>query len=397
MGKIGITGLLITGLMLFGGSPASAAEMDFEGLPMGTIVTELSEGAGLSGGASGTVQVFGRNSLFGNTNVAIIFDSSCPVTSLSYCNAADLDLGTPNETFGGPGVGIGGEAGSPYQNDTPLGNVIVLAKDLVDSDNDGLVDDPDDADVPGFFSFDFSDFGKSKGNSKKNTSGVTVNSVTLMDIELDEGEVPALIELSGPTILTSTNAISDTGNNGVVTYDGIGLSGVTNMRVYVKGSSAMVGAFFEEDLPRNCWITTGGFQNAGVTSGGKDFTFGGNVGPPPSGSWQVNDHNTGDKFHSNDVHITDCIVLETVTGPGQPGGKKGFDINQAFFAGTGRLNGVPGYPFTGFVIDAGEPQGKKSNDKDEFYIAVEDPDTHVIVFETQFQLDGGNVQIHPPN
>lgn len=147
-----------------------------------------------------------------------------------------------------------------------------------------------------------------------------------------------------------------------------------------------------EDL---CWITTGGFHNTGEQAGGKDFTFGGNVGPPPRGSWEVVDHNTGDNFHSNEVHITSCSVVQR-TGPDQPGGKKGFKINQADFAGVGRLNGVPGYPFTGYVQDAGEPHGKKSNDQDYYSIMVRDPDTNAIVFATSATLDGGNVQIHPP-
>ena len=147
--------------------------------------------------------------------------------------------------------------------------------------------------------------------------------------------------------------------------------------------------------PGLCWITTGGFQNAGQTAGSKDYTFGGNVGPPPRGSWEVIDHNNGDNFHSNDVAITSCEVVNR-TGPGQPGGKKGFTINQANFAGTGRLNGVDGYPFTGYVQDAGEPGGKKGNDPDVFSITVTDPVTGVVVFEATGELDGGNVQIHPP-
>jgi hypothetical protein len=147
--------------------------------------------------------------------------------------------------------------------------------------------------------------------------------------------------------------------------------------------------------PDLCWITTGGFHNAGQSAGSKDYTFGGNVGPPPRGSWEVIDHNTGDNFHSNDVQIVSCEVIQ-LTGPDQPGGKKGFKINQASFEGTGRLNGTGGYIFTGYVQDAGEPQGKKANNQDFFSITVRDPDTLEVVFEASAPLDGGNVQIHPP-
>ena len=82
------------------------------------------------------------------------------------------------------------------------------------------------------------------------------------------------------------------------------------------------------------------------------------MGPSPRGSWQVVDHNTGDKFHSNDVHIVSCEVIQK-TGPDQPGGKKGND--QGFFS-----------------------------------ITVRDPVTAAIVFEASAVLDGGNAQIYPP-
>jgi len=151
----------------------------------------------------------------------------------------------------------------------------------------------------------------------------------------------------------------------------------------------------EQPSEASCWITTGGFHNAGTPSGSKLYTFGGNVGPPPHGMWQVVDHVTGDVFHSGDVHITNCTTVGN-GGPGQPGGKKGFKIDRADFAGTGRLNFVDGYPFVGYVEDAGEPSGKKNNAKDFFSITVYDPMSAAVVFQASAELDGGNVQIHPP-
>lgn len=383
-----ILGAFCLGLAMAG---VQAAEIDFEGLPPGTIVTQLSSGAGISGPLTGVVNVRGRNDIFPNRDAAIVFDSSCTVTPLSDCDESDRDLGTPHMDFGGPGIGDGGAAGGLYPNTTALGNLLVLAKDLVDSNGDGLIDDPDDADVPGFVEFDFSNVGKGKG-----AGTVTINSVTIMDVELDENEVPALIEMSGPGILTSTIAQFNTDNGGVATVSGINLSGVRKLTVHVKGSSALASVVFQEDEPGLCWITTGGFQNAGLQSGGKDYTFGGNVGPPPSGSWEVVDHNTGDNFHSHDVEIVECKHVDTSTGPGQPGGKKGFDINYASFAGTGRLNGVDGYPFTGYVIDSGEPGGKQGNTPDYYEIIVTHPVSGLVVFAASGNLDGGNVQIHPP-
>ena len=367
-------------------SPARAAEMDFSNLPHGYVVDMLSKGHGISGNYSGSVAVDGRSTSFPNSNPTTVFDSSCPPP----CRFEDQDISTPHSDFGGPGRGGGGAAGSPFQNDTFLGNLVILPRHHIGAEVDGIVDDPTGSDDPGFMDFTFL---KNNGSPK----AVTINSVTVMDVEVAENETPAVIVFSGPGIPPASISFFDMGDGGVATIDGIDLDGVTNMRVNFKGSAAFVGALFEERAPGTCWITTGGFHNSGGTSGSKEYTFGGNVGPPPSGSWQVTEHDAGNVrlFHTNDVHITDCIEI-TGTGPGQPGGKKGFVINQAFFEGVGRLNGVPGFPFSGWVVDRGEPSGKNGNDTDEFYIKVDVSGTSADPFETQILLDGGNVQIHPP-
>lgn len=147
-----------------------------------------------------------------------------------------------------------------------------------------------------------------------------------------------------------------------------------------------------------CWITGGGFIDLvdNNSAGSKSFTFGGNVGPPPHGSWQVVDHDTGDKFHAHTVSIVSCEVLPDTTGPGQPGGKKGFDKNKANFTGIGSLNGQDGCPFDGYVIDGGEPQGKKSNSNDYFHLETTDSAACGGSFVASGEMPGGNFQIHPP-
>ncbi len=362
---------------------AGAFDLDFEGLPAGYVMFELSEGAGVSGGLDGVVGAMGFSPAFGlSVNALIVFDSANPLPA-----ADDFDLGTPHWSHGGPGLGAAGFS----TNLIPLGNVAIIAENLVDGDSDGLIDVPDDADLQGaFMEFDFSHVGK--GNKK---TTVTIDTLTFMDVDADEGEGGTFVELSGPGLPTNLIGIPPTGDNGVQTISGIALSGVDLMRVNFNGSGAFVGSAINEDQPGDCWFTFGGFQNAGIQSGGKDFTFGGNVGPPPSGSIEVVDHNTGDNFHSNDVHIVECFVVSG-TGPQQPGGKKGFKTNAATFAGTGRLNGEYTFDFTGMVIDAGEPGGKKANDPDFFEIEVTDPlDGDAVVFFASGFLDGGNVQLHP--
>ena len=361
-----------------------AANIDFEGLPAGTIVDSVSEGKGISGSFPGSVKVFAVNPSFGEgVNAAVIFDSSC--SPFGDCSGGDQDLGTPNVVFGGPGEGIGGED----FNDTPFYNILIIGEDLRDNDGDGLVDDPDDENLPGArIEFDFSSITK----NKKGT--VTFNGVTIMHIERKEVVGGDAIHLIGPGGLDANFSIPETGDNGVVVLDGFNLEGVSKAIIYLNGSGAVESLVIEEIEDGICWLTTGGFIYAEVDAGNGKITFGGNVGPPPSGAWEIIDHAANVNFHSNDVEIIECLSLGT-TGPQQPGGKKGFDIDKATFSGTGRLNGMGGFCFTGFVIDSGEPQGKKSNGFDQIGIEITDCTSNV-VYEMEGQLTGGNVQIHPP-
>lgn len=381
--------LLISGNYVTSAS-AAQCNIDFDDLAAGTIVTELSVGQGISGcTASGVVAVESQNSIFG-TEAAIVFDSDCPVVPDPYsdCNSADTDIGSAHMDFGGPGTGDGGALGSPYQNDTALHKILVLAKDKVDTNNDGLIDDPDDADVPGEYNFDFT------GIDKK---GVTVDSITLMDIEFDENESPAEVILTrkfGPPVVFTQ---VDTGDGGVATIMDIGIEGVLNMRVKVKGSSALAAITFDEpETTRACWATFGGFESAFTgPSDDKIASFGGNVGPPPSGHLNIVKHLTGEHLRVPDVVVESCVRDEAIcpnsggNSPGQPGGKKGFDINVLNFVGTGDLDGAS-VAVTGKLVDCGEPGGKKGNDADLFEVLV-----NGAVFISD-RLGGGNVQLHPP-
>jgi hypothetical protein len=269
---------------------------------------------------------------------------------------------------------------------------------------------------------------------------VNVDSLAMLDIETDQGEAGTFAEfwtggetpLDGPP--SDMLAIAPSGDNGRTDIKNIKLDGVSYMRINFNGSGAMIGAVFGGREPGSCWTTTGGFQNAGFASGSKDYTFGGNVGPPPSGVWEVVDHVTGDNFHSNDVEIIECLVAEALSGPEQPGGKKGLEENVLRFRGTGRLRHgdtgevTEGHVFQGCVIDAGEPAGSQGLDSDYYEIVVCDlgetecdfgsglcsaettPDQLTptasqdacdglgdpVVFAACGRLDGGNVQIHPP-
>jgi hypothetical protein len=373
-----------------GAAPPTACAVDFEGLPAGTVVTELKKGAGISGcNENGTIAVTSQNTIF-SSEAAIIFDGDCTVIPFPFseCEHFDRDIASPHEDFGGPGTGVGGELGSPFENNTALHKVLILAKDKVDVNNDDLVDDPDDANVPGYHVFDFTDINK---------NGVTINAVTFQDIDFLEGESPAQVTFTVPGSPTSTISQVDTQDGGVATIPIIGLSGVTSMMVEVKGSSAFAGFIYDEPkAQRACWATFGGFDAAfSGPEGQKIASFGGNVGPPPSGHLNVVKHETGQHLIIADVEVESCVVDELIcansgdNSPGQPGGKKGFEVNVLNFVGTGDLDGVE-VAVTGSLIDCGEPGGKKGNDPDRFEVFV---DGNEFVSD---HLGGGNIQLHPP-
>lgn len=388
---------------------AGAAEIDFEGVAPGTILDEVSTGFGVTGSIPGTIGVDGFNPALSASskcnnappcNAAVVFDSSEPPVL-----ADDYDLGTPNDCMAGPGIdeslgdGTGGECGSPYENVTDLGNVLIVnenqytpdrdASDTIDT-IDSPVDLTDDADLRDqYLEFDFS-------STKRNGKGtVTVGSITYMDN--DEGEFDAQIELFGnfPPKFIGLPAVGD---NGVLTIP-IAQEDVSRMRVVLNGSGAVTNVVVNEEVPRPCWVTLGGFDKGTSTdaSGKKICTFGGNVGPPPSGAFEVNWHDgplSGSQFHTNDIEVLRCADM-VPTGPQQPGGKKGLEVDTLFFDCTGLFNHEEGFSCDGYFQDAGEPQGKKANYHDEINFTVRDSSNEVVA-ECIGDLEGGNVQIHPP-
>jgi hypothetical protein len=394
-----VASLVCITVLGFGSARLEAGKIDFEGLAEGKVVDKVENGAGATGLQSGYVGIFGFNPVFGVlVNAAVIFDSSCPPGGTKLdCSGTDSDLGTPNETFGGPGHGVGGESGQQFENAVPLGNLVIVAEDLVDSDSDGLIDDPDDADEEDqFIELDFRSL-KLKGNK-----GVTVNDFTYVDN--DAGEFNAQIEFFGPgTLNPSTIGVTPVGDNGVNVI-APAIEGVTHMRFILDGSGGLEGVTLDEELVRACWVTTGGFDKGEVTrsdpSGQKICTFGGNVGPPPSGAFEVNWHDTGDPsldgatFHTNEIVAVGCEDRSR-SGPGQPGGKKGLVEDTLLFECEGRFNNQLGYTCSGFLLDGGEPAGKKGNDPDQIQLVVFDP-TGTELARCEGILSGGNVQIHPP-
>ncbi len=199
--------------------------IDFEGLVPGTIVSEVFGNAG-----TGPIQVNAMNPSFGDTNAAVIFDSANPT-------GEDEDLGTPNEDFGGPGIGENGGAGSPFANNTPLGHLLIVAEDLVDANNDDLIDDPDDADRLGApITFDFAELGS-----------VTIHGLTLIDVEADEPFATADFYEAVTDILLGSVQMTSPGDNGVVAESFEPVSNVGRLVVTLNGSGGIDNVLFTVD------------------------------------------------------------------------------------------------------------------------------------------------------
>lgn len=190
--------------------------IDFENVPAGTVLTQVFGAGGL-----GPVLVTGINPDLVGQEAALVFDSAQPT-------GGDDDLGTPNETFGGPGKGVGGELGSPYANETAHGHLCIVAENLVDGDADGLVDDPDDADLVGAtLAFDFSALGT-----------VTIESITIVDVETDRPAARVSYYDASDALLGSVD-LPQVGDNGLAQVDLDDVAGVVRLVVDLNGSGAI--------------------------------------------------------------------------------------------------------------------------------------------------------------
>ena len=135
------------------------------------------------------------------------------------------DLGTPNASYGGPGVGTGGAAGEPGQNDTALGNVVPALQGNT------------------WYIVNF------------NTSAC-VHSVDLIDVDADElGAQVILFDVNVQTLSIHTSL--GLGDNSVETLDLGGTCGVYLMMVdfYAPGAwdnlSVCVSSEGEEEVEDN--------------------------------------------------------------------------------------------------------------------------------------------------
>lgn len=163
-------------------------------MPAGTIVTEFAPPLGI-----GTVVEVENNS--GGPDEALVFDTSNPT-------GGDFDLQTPGF---GPG------------NDTPEGNVLIVAENVVDQDNDELVDNPDDEAAGGMIALDF-------------PAPVLVESVKVLDIDQDENAVVMLFDADGAMV--GTFGLAALGDNSAQTIEP-NVAGVSRLELHLSSSGAL--------------------------------------------------------------------------------------------------------------------------------------------------------------
>jgi hypothetical protein len=208
--------LVAAAFLLISFQTADATVIDFNGITAGTVVAgQDPSGTTVPGASFGEFTLSCINNGGGPSSI-VVFDSQAPT-------GGDVDLGTPHEDFGGPGVGSGGETGQPGANDRSWGHLLVIAENIVDDDGDGLVDTPDDEGGGGVFVFDFE-------------QAVNIQRVVLVDIDSDE---TAVVRLYNSVGLLSTLSAQSLGNNSVQTLMGEEYSGVHRMEIELSSSGAV--------------------------------------------------------------------------------------------------------------------------------------------------------------
>ncbi|MCB1877244.1 MAG: RICIN domain-containing protein, partial [Chromatiales bacterium] len=139
---------------------------------------------------------------------AMIFDSANPT-------GGDLDLGTPNQDFGGPGVGTGGKAGTIGANSQAQGKVLIISEDANSAN-------PDDNAGGGMLIFSFA-------------QAVRLDSLGILDIEEAGGSVQAF-DASGALI--ASVPLQTYGDN---SFQRVALNamGVSTLKITFTGSGAV--------------------------------------------------------------------------------------------------------------------------------------------------------------
>ncbi len=160
---------------------------------------------------------------------AVIFDSSNPT-------GGDTDLGSPNQAFGGPGIGSGGASGAGA-NMTALNNILIIQEH---SQMCGPVFcTPDDDANGGTITFTFDD-------------PMTVETIVIVDA--DDGNPSGAVVTIDANSGSYTLSFPSLGNNSVITLP-IFEDGVLSMDVSFQGSGAIGAVNLRSEAVTFCATT----------------------------------------------------------------------------------------------------------------------------------------------
>ena len=210
--------------------------LDFENYVAGEILNQVVASDGYAG-----IQIYAAHPSCPTRNAAIVYDSSCP----GGCSGGDEDLGTPNETFGGPGIGSGGEAGNGHENDTALGNLLIVHQFCNDLSSSPIANPRD--------------FGGSANIELTFPSDVTIHELTTLDVEGSETLQVDFLDKNGVAVGFANPVV--TGDNGKAVLIPIPLggrtsvSGIRTISVIRQGSGALDNIVFEPDAIADLELT----------------------------------------------------------------------------------------------------------------------------------------------
>ena len=179
--------------------------------------------------ATDGVHIACLNNHYSRPDACLTFDSSNPT--------ADISLGTPNIHFGGSGKGWAGQPGEVGANDTALENLLVIAHNLDDNDDDGLVDWVRDDWKGGQIILTFD-------------TPSDVSDITLVDIyKTEERGATVYAETAEGTVVVDAALL---GSNSVQTLD-LALTHVTQLTVDLRSEGAFAGLTFRPScIPGDC-------------------------------------------------------------------------------------------------------------------------------------------------
>ncbi len=206
---VGLVGLGVVVGFLLGAVPATGEVLDFEGFAEGYILKSDGDLPGI------TFQVSAVPA--GLPQAIVVFDSDCTSSGGSDpCTGGDFDLRTP-----GPGSG----------NTIPQGNVLIIPKNVIDSNQDGLVDSPNDSAGGGKVTFFFN-------------PRVKLLSIRLIDIEEPKTRV-RIESAGGPGHVYKPQDYGTLANNNAITIDLSGTPPAHKLEIHLRGSGAFDQIVFE--------------------------------------------------------------------------------------------------------------------------------------------------------